>query len=292
MISPQARRSLTPWTMLAPLLLLFAAFFAYPLARSLWLSFHATDRSTFVGLANFGFLLSDPLFWWATLNTIFYTTAYLVIQIPFCLGLAILLNNRRVHWRSLLRFLFFSTYLVGPVFAGVLFSQILAPRDGPVADLLGNIFGRPIEIGWLTDRRLAMTSVLIASWWLSIGAGMVYCLAALQAIDPALREAASIDGAGCWGRFRHITLPGVSATLGVLSLLGAVGALQLFELPVLLFGGPGPGLGALTIVMYLFNAGFETGNAPLAAAVGWVLVVLTAIVSGSALLVADRRVRR
>jgi ABC-type sugar transport system permease subunit len=80
-------------------------------------------------------------------------------------------------------------------------------------------------------------------------------------------------------QFRHVTLPAVWHTLAALALLGGIGALQLFELPVLLFGGPGPGLGGLTIVMYLFNAGFETGNAPLAAAVGWVLVVMTAAIA-------------
>lgn len=271
--------SLVPWAMLAPLIVCFAAFFAYPLGRSLWLSVHANEAGRFVGLTNFQFLLADRLFWWAVANTIAYTTVYLCIQIPASLLLAILLNHRRLRGRSVFRFAFFSTFLVGPVFTGLLFSQILAPRDGPVADLLARIAGHPIEIGWLVDRRLAMVSVLIASWWLSIGASMVYCLAALQAIDPALHEAAAIDGAGRLARFRYITLPGVAPTLGVLTLLGAIGALQLFELPVLLFGGPGPGLGALTIVMYLFNAGFETGNASLAAAVGWVLVVLTAIVS-------------
>jgi ABC-type sugar transport system permease subunit len=120
---------------------------------------------------------------------------------------------------------------------------------------------------------------------------MIYCLAALQAIDRALYDAASIDGAGRWRRFFHITLPGVAPVLGVLALLGAIGALQLFELPVLLFGGAGPGLGALTIVMYLFNAGFETGNAGLASAVGWVLVLLTGLVSVAAVRTARRWIR-
>jgi ABC-type sugar transport system permease subunit len=280
--------------MLAPLLGVFAAFFAYPLGRSLWLSFHTVvgDREAFVCAANYRFLLADRIFWFAVANTVGYTVVYLLVQLPACLLLAMLLNHRRLRARSLLRFAFFSTYLVGPIFAGTLFGQILSPRDGPLAELLSGVIGRDVEIPWLTDRRLAMASVLIASWWLSIGAGMIYCLAALQSIPLTLYDAAAIDGAGPWARFRHVTLPGVRPILGVLALLGAVGALQLFELPVLLFGGPGPGLGALTIVMYLFNAGFETGNAGLASAVGWVLVAMTAAVSGAATVLARGKVTR
>jgi ABC-type sugar transport system permease subunit len=277
------RRSIVPYIMLAPLALLFICFFAYPLLRSLQMSFSATTghRETFIGLANYRFLLNDPIFWWAVANTVAYTIAYLIVQIPACLGLAILVNHPRLRGRAILRFAFFSTFLVGPVFCGLLFGQILSPRQGLL----------PVDLPWLTDRRFAMPAVLLASWWLSIGAGMIYCLAALQAIDRALYDAASIDGAGRWRRFFHITLPGVAPVLGVLALLGAIGALQLFELPVLLFGGAGPGLGALTIVMYLFNAGFETGNAGLASAVGWVLVLLTGLVSVAAVRTARRWIR-
>jgi ABC-type sugar transport system permease subunit len=282
----------TPYLMLAPLAFLFAAFFAYPLIRSAWLSFHTTTggRQTYVGGANFRFLLADWVFWFACANTVGYTIIYLLVHIPACLLLAMAVNHRRLRARGLFRFAFFSTYMVGPIFAGTLFGQILSPRDGPVAEMLAWLAGQPVEIAWLTDRRLAMVSVLIASWWLSLGAGMVYCLAALQAIDRQLYDAAAIDGAGRLATFWNVTLPGVRPTLGVLALLGGVGALQLFELPVLLFGGPGPGLGALTIVMYLFNAGFETGNAGLASAVGWTLTAMTALLSGMAL-VAMRRGR-
>lgn len=284
----------TPYLMLAPLAVLFGAFFAYPLARSAWLSFHTTvgERETYVGVANFRFLLADRIFWFACANTVAYTIIYLFVHIPACLLLATALSRERLRGRALYRFAFFSTYMVGPIFAGTLFGQILSPRDGPLAETLAWFAGRPVEIPWLTDRRLAMASVLIASWWLSLGAGMVYCLAALQTIDRRLYDAAAIDGAGRVATFFHVTLPGVRPVLGVLTLLGAVGALQLFELPVLLFGGPGPGLGALTIVMYLFNAGFETGNAGLASAVGWTLTVMTAVVSGVALAVARRRRKR
>jgi lactose/L-arabinose transport system permease protein len=286
------RHRYTPYAMLSPLLVLFVAFFAYPLARSIWLSFHTTTsgRETFVGVANYQFLLGDLVFWWAVANTILYTILYLVVQVPACLALAMLLNTRRLKWRGIFQFAFFGTYLVGPVFAGTLFSQILSPRDGPLAQLLSAVFQQPIEIGWTTDRRLSMAAMLLASWWLSIGAGMIYCTATLRTIDPALYDAAAIDGAGRWNKFWHITLPGVRSVLGVLVFIGAVSGLQLFELPVLLFGGPGPGFGALTIVMYLFNAGFETGNASMASAVGWVLVAMTASISLAAIVITRRKV--
>src|SRR5689334_14627782 len=114
-----------PYFFLLPFVLLFATFTFYPLVRSLWLSLHKSAgprHEIFVGLDNYRFLLRDRLFWWSVLNTGAFTVAFLVLQIPISLGLALLLNNPRVRARALLRFAFFSTYLVGPVFVAVLFS--------------------------------------------------------------------------------------------------------------------------------------------------------------------------
>ncbi|HLL90525.1 MAG TPA: sugar ABC transporter permease [Tepidisphaeraceae bacterium] len=273
---------LAPYAFVLPFVALFGAFLFYPLGRSLVLSAYQTAgprQARFVGLANYRFLLGDRLFWWAVANTLLFTIAYVAIQVPAALGLAMLLDRPRLLARAVLRFSFFAAYLVGSVFVAVLFAQLLAPRGGPVNTVLGWVVGGDVTINWLGDRRLAMASVLIASLWLSIGYGMVYCLAALQSVDRALYDAAAVDGAGRWARFRHVTLPGVRPVLGVLALVGTVGALQLFELPYVLFAGPGPNLSALTIVMYLFGHGFEQGDLGYASAAGWVLVLITAVVA-------------
>jgi len=267
-----ARRTFTPWLFLAPTLALFAVVLAYPILRSLMLSFTSTasglDRPAFVGLANYRFLLSDRAFWLALANTVAFAIVYVAIQIPASLALAMLLNSPHVRGKSLFRFAFFSSYFVGNVFVGILFAQLLG-GDGFVNRALG------IRVGWLTDPKLAMLSTLLAALWLTIGIAMIFFLAALQSIDKEQHEAAAVDGAGAWSRFWHITLPGVRHVAAYLAVVGVIGALQLFELPYLLFQqSAGPGNAAMTAVMYLYAWGFGVGELGYASAIGWAITIL------------------
>ena len=259
-----------PYLFLLPFGLVFATFHGYPLVRSLTMSFCATPgpgRVRFVGLANYAYLLRDVTFWLAVANTAAYVLAFLAVQVPLSLGLAVALDGRRVVGRRAMRLAFFSTSLVGPVFVAVVFARLLDPHGGPA----GWISREP----WLAGPWTARAAVLIAWLWLSVGVGTVYLLAALQSVDPALRDAAAIDGAGPAARFRHVTLPAVRPVLSFLILAGCVSGFQLFELPYVLLGGPGPGLAGLTVVGYLYAVGFGQGNLGYASAVGWALVILT-----------------
>jgi ABC-type sugar transport system permease subunit len=273
-----------PYLFLAPFILLFAVFGAWPLARSLMLSFFASvgpGQMRFVGLGNYRFLiLHDRVFWIAALNTTGFAVAYVLLYIPLSLGLALLLN-RRLRLRSLFRFAFFSTTLVGQVFVAVIFSQLFDPRHGIISLTVSFLSGHAItEINWLTDPNLILPSILIADLWLSIGFGMIYFLAALQAVDPQLYEAAAVDGAGRFRLFWHITLPGIRPVLIFLALVGTINAFQLFELPwVLLQSSGSSSVRGLTIVGYLFLKGFQQGDLGNAAAIGWILVALLAFVS-------------
>jgi ABC-type sugar transport system permease subunit len=270
----------TGWVFLSPFLLLFAIFFLYPLLRSLYLSFCSTTGANhvqFVGAKNYRYLLHDPIFWGALANTAVYVIAFLAVQIPLSLFLAVQLHDRRVIGRTVLRFAFFSTSQVGPVFAAVIFSQFLNPRLDLISMLLGRLMDRSVQIPWLTDPILARVAVLIAWLWLSVGFGMIYLLAALQAVDVQLYEAADIDGAGAWRRFWHITLPGVRPVLVFLIVVGLISGFQFFELPYVLLQGLGPGYAGFTVVMYLFSVGFQQGNLGYASAIGWALVIVTAL---------------
>jgi len=267
----------------APFVVLFCAFMLYPLARSLMLSFHKTvgpRHEIFVGLENFRFLLRDRYFWLAVANTTAYTIVFLALQIPLSLGLALLLNGKNVICRSVYRFAFFSTHLVGQVFVAVLFSQLLSPRGGLVNAIVARIVGHDVEINWLGDPNLVLPAMLIAGLWLSVGFGMIYFLAALQAVDHELYEAAHVDGAGRWSSFWHITLPGIRPVLVFIILVGTIGAFQLFELPWVLFNqSAGPDSRALTIVMYLFQTGFQLNDLGYASAIGWMLVIMVMAVA-------------
>jgi len=137
------------------------------------------------------------------------------------------------------------------------------------------VLRRQVEISWLGNPNLALPSVLIAALWLSVGFGMIYFLAALQAVDQELYEAAEVDGANALSKFWHITVPGIRPVLIFMILVGTIGAFQLFELPWVLFQQtPGPDNRGLTIVMYLFQMGFQVNDLGLASAVGWLLVLL------------------
>ena len=258
-----------PYLFIAPFLVLFAVFLVYPLCTSCLLSFHRTEGAghhTFIGLGNYRYLLlHDRIFGLAVLNTAAFTVMFLLLQVPISLGLAVLLNSKQVRWRSFFRFTFFSSYLVGQVFVAVVFFQLFS-SDGLINKILG------VDVPWLTKPSLILPSVLIADLWLTAGYGMIYFLAALQSVDQDLYEAAHIDGAGAWQSFIHITLPGIRPVLIFVILVGTIGGFQLFELPYVLLQGPGPGYRGLTIVMYLFIAGFNNGDLGYAAAIGWILV--------------------
>ena len=217
----------------------------------------------FVGLDNYRFLLHDWAFRGAVVNTFYFAIVFIALQIPLSLGLAVALNSKRLHGRQFLRFAFFSSHLVGSVFVAVIFNIMLTPRHGLINKAIGAVF--PFigtETQWTAKPLLAMPAILMASLWLSVGYGMIYFLAALQGVDRELYEAAEVDGAGRWDRFRHVTLPGLKPVLRFLVLVGLIGAFQLFELPFVLFGQTaGPAGYGSTIVMYLYFMGFDAGDA-------------------------------
>lgn len=272
-----------PYLFLAPFVLLFAVFLAWPLGRSLVMSlyrFNGPGHGRFVGLDNYRFLLAhDTAFWGATANTLGFTLAYVCLSVSLSLGLAMLLESRRVKFRGLFRFAFFSTYLVGNVFVALLFGLMLGPKRGLANRLVQVFWPSAPEIGFLTTPALAMPVVLAAALWLTVGFGMVYFLAALSAVDPELYEAAQMDGAGRWARFRHITLPGIRPVMVFLVIFATVGGLQLFELPYVLFGGAGPNSRALTMVMWLFVAAMEVNDSGYASAIGWVMTAIILLVT-------------
>lgn len=269
-----------PYLFLLPFVAVFCVFMAYPLWRSLVLSLHKSvgpRRLEFVGLGNFRFLLRDWFFWWSFANTAAFTILFLLIQLPLSLGLALVLNSRWVRAKEWFRFAFFSTHLTGQVFVAVIFGLLLDRRRGLLNQALAVVGIGPV--GWLTDPNWVMASLLLAALWLSVGFGMIYFLAALQAVDHELYEAASVDGAGRVSRFWHVTLPSIRKVVYLLVFTGTVAGFQLFELPYVLYQGVGPGARATTIVMYLFMTGFDVGDLGYASAIGWMLVVIVAAVS-------------
>ena len=273
-----------PWVFIAPFLILFGTFTLWPLVQSLLLAFSQTfgpKRSTFVGFDNFVFLLKDPLFWQALRNTLVYTAGSVFIQLPIALVLALLLNRPGLRGRAVFRLIFFAPSLVGLVFVAMVFALLFQSRTGLVNAGLHSLFSAwDPEFAWLNQH--VMGSLIVASVWLYAGFNMIYFLAALQNVSRELLEAAELDGAGPWSRFRHIVLPEIQPVAGFVVLLSVIGSFQAFELPyVLLNNSAGPDNRGLTIVMYLYQTGFLTGDLGYASAIGWILGL---ILAGTALL--------
>ncbi len=272
------RQVIFAWMALAPFLVLFVVFMVYPLIQSASLAMNQTygpDTRIFVGSKNFELLFQDPVFWKAIRNTLLYTLGSLFIQLPLAFGLALVLNSRRLRGRSIYRLIFFSPQLMGLVFVSVLGALAFEKRAGLVNRSLAWLLNNQsfLEIDWL--QAWIMPTLILISLWLYVGFNMIYFLAALQNVPASLLEAAEIDGAGPLNRLRHVVLPAVKPVATFVVLLSMIGSLQLFELPyILLQGNGGPNNDGLTIVMYLYQNGFELGDLGYASAVGWALALM------------------
>jgi ABC-type sugar transport system permease subunit len=265
-----------PYLFIAPFVVIFCAFMVYPLGQSMILATQQTfgpKTSAFVGLRNFTDLVVDPFFWLAMRNTAVYAAASVALQLPLSLGLAMLLNRPGLKGRALFRLIFFSPSLVGIVFVAMMFGLMLHEREGLVNILLRAAIPHfPREFPWL--QAYVMPALIIASLWMSVGFNMIYFLAALQGVDRECLEAADIDGANGWQKFRAVILPEIAPVTRFVVLLALIGSFQLFELPFILLNGPGPENRGLTVVMYLYQYGFEVGDLGYASAIGWTLALV------------------
>ena len=265
--------------MVAPFLLLFCVFSAYPIVKSLILAFDKTNGPKSIvpdGMQNFQFMFQDPDFYTAVKNTFVYAFFTVILQLPLALFLAILLNQHWLKGRSWLRLAFFSPNLMGVVFVGVLFSILFQPQYGLVNVVLHALLPVfPLDTKWLTDSHFVMPALVATSLWIYTGFNMIYFLAGLQAVDKDLYEAAMVDGANQWQQFWNVTWPSIMPVTTFVLVTATIGSFQLFELPWILLGQTtGPDNSGLTMVMYLFVNGFINGDLGYASAVGWTLAVI------------------
>ena len=274
---------LAPYLFLAPYLVLAAVFFVYPLIDAARLAFYQTHGALsrqWVGLENFSFLLRDRNFREAVSHTVVFAFANTALMLPLSLGLALLLNTRHGRFKGFFRVLFFSPNFVGQIFVGILFFVIFVPRYGLLNRFLQTLLGWGLETEWLSDPAMVMPALVLVNLWMYVGFNMVYFLAALQNVDESLVEAARIDGAGPWAVFWHVTLPSIKPVAVFVTVVCMINSFQLFELPWAMFRQTfGPANAGITMVGYLHDAAFNSGDLGLASAVGWVLGCVIMIVS-------------
>jgi len=265
-----------PYFFLLPFLSVFLVFIAYPMLLSATMAFQQNAGpgvSEPVGLKNFTWMLKDPAFWTAVKNTTIFAAASVFIQLPASLGLALLLNSERIKARGLWRMIFFAPVLVGLPFVAVLAGLIFEKNTGLLNVTLHWLFGFDVEFPWMQE--FVMPALIVAAFWMYVGFNMIYFLAALQNVNKDLLEAAQVDGANAWQRFRNVTIPAIKPVAAFVILLSLIGSFQLFELPYLMLNETaGPENRGLTLVVYLYQQGFDRGDLGYASAVGWVLAIV------------------
>jgi multiple sugar transport system permease protein len=282
----EKRRERWFYLLITPWLVGVIVFQAGPILGALALSFadwRLPQLPVFVGLANFRLLLADPLLGRTLFNTAYYALGTVPVGIGLGLGLALVLNRRR-QGVDLFRSVFFLPAVVSGVATVLLWGWVFNPRFGAVNALLAQIGIR--GPGWLQDEAWAMPTLILISLW-GIGTSMVVYLAALQGVPQELHEAASLDGAGRWARFRHVTWPLISPVTFFLLVVNVIGSFQVFTPTYILTRG-GPNNATLTLPLYIYLNAFAWGRLGYASTLA---IVLFAAILGLTLLqlrLADR----
>jgi multiple sugar transport system permease protein len=268
--------TIAAWVFLAPALVLLVLFVLYPIAYLCFLSFTqgSFTRSGihWVGFNNYWRLLVTPDFWQIIGNTIYFTLATVLPSLVIPLGLAVLLD-RSFTLRGLLRTAYFIPSITSLVAVGLGF-RWLFQVDGPVNAGLGAIGIEPIP--WLSSTTWAMPVLILLSVWKQLGFNLVVFLAGLQAIPTSRYEAAELDGAGAWQKFRHITLPGLQPTLVFAAVTTAIFTLRSFEQVYVITGG-GPLNSTNLLVYYIYDQAFAQFDFGYAAAAATILLIATLI---------------
>ncbi len=277
------------WTMVAPVVLVIGLIIGYPLGRGVWLSLTDADEAnvardigvnhipatySFVGLDNYAAVLGDSVFWSRLGWTAFWTVGCVALTFGLGLTLANMLN-RKVHGRSFYRVAMIVPWGI-PAFVSVFaWRMLFNERDGLLNKVLD---GGGIEaVPWLGDPTWAKLAVIAVNVWLGVPFMIVAMLGALQSIPGELYEAAEMDGAGPWQRFRNITLPGVRAVSSTVILLSTIWTFNMFPVIFLLTKG-GPEDSTEILVTYAYRLSFVNSPRDFATSATWGVLILLLLV--------------
>lgn len=267
------------WCFVAPALLAIGVFFFLPVAAALAMSLTDFDiyaladigNLRFVGLRNYLELLQTPLFWRALGNTFYFVIVGVPLSIAASLGAALLLNSRVTMLKGLFRTVYFAPVVTSLVAVAVIWRYVLHTRYGMLNYALSWFGIGPVD--WLGDPDWAMPAIILFAVWKNFGYNMIILLAGLQSIPHDLYEAADLDGAGAWAKFRWVTWPMLGPTLLMVSILSMSGYFQLFAEPYVMTQG-GPVQSTVSVLYFMYEQGFKWWNLGVASAVAFVLFAI------------------
>jgi multiple sugar transport system permease protein len=267
------------WWFVAPALTLIFVFFFVPVIAGLALSLTdfdiyaiaSPDTARFVGVGNFARVFTDPVFWIALRNTLFFVLVGGPLTVAVSLAAAVLVNSRLARAPGFFRSLYFVPVVTTLVAMAVVWRYLYHPHYGLINHALGLVGIGPID--WLGDPRWSMPAIVVLSVWKKFGYDMLILLAGLRTIPDELYEAASLDGAGGWARFRHVTLPNLAPTFLFVSIMTMIEQFQLFAEPYVMTQG-GPLKSTTSVVLLMYEEGFRWWRMGHAAAIAFILFVI------------------
>jgi raffinose/stachyose/melibiose transport system permease protein len=267
-------RALTLLIFLPPALLLFTLFVILPMGEAAWYSLYRWNGygtpTEFIGLKNFQVLFNNSAFSQALINNGLIIFVSVLLQIPLAIWLAMMLANK-IPGVVAFRLIFFLPYVLADVAAGLIWRFVYDGDYGLFAAIAG-FFGVATPYV-LADKDMAIYAVLAVIVWKYFGFHMMLFIAGLQSVDKSVLEAAEIDGATGWQKFRYVTLPMLGSTLRLSVFFAVIGSLQLFDMIMPLTGG-GPSNSTQTMVTFLYTYGVMRMQVGLGSAVGVVLFII------------------
>lgn len=282
--APPHRFSLSQVAFLLPGAVLFAVFVLFPLLYSLRISFYDWNivnpaESAFVGLDNYARALGDPIFRRAVLNTVAYALITVPGQILLALVIAILLNQQ-IRGRTFFRVAYYLPVITSWVIVTLIFEYLFNGQAGLVNYVLRDVLHLVDErIQWLADPILVMVPLNLLGIWKGIGWAAVFILAALQSIPQHLYEAAAVDGAGVWKRFRHVTLPLLRPILVFLVVVLVIGALNVYISGLLMTDGGNPLDKTHFVLTLMYEVTFSRLDFGYGAAISYLLTAFVFVIS-------------
>ena len=272
------RQSVFSWLMMAPPLLFLAALVGYPFCYGILLSLQdrpVAHPGTFVGLKNFATNLHDPLFWRVALNTFVYTAVATLLKMVGGLALALAMNQQ-FPLKNLVRALMLLPFIVPTVLSTVAWMWILDPAFSVLNWLLVLVGIPKPGPSWLGNPLLAMVSIIVINTWRGLPFYGITLLAGLQTVPPELYEAATIDGAGSWQRFRYVTLPLLQPIILIVTLFSVIFTFADFQLVYVLTHG-GPQNATQLFATYAFDIAMGAGQLGLGASIALTMLPALAL---------------
>lgn len=268
-----------PLVLISINLLLFVTFFVWPAVTGLLYSFTSytgVGDAPYVGFDNYQKLLQDDAFYSALIRTLIYTAGVVPLTIVLSLGTAVLLVTDYAKGKAVARIIFFLPWLISPIIVGVIWRWMFGENFGLINYIITELGGS--EVSWQSNGNLSLIVVIFAAAWAGTAFNMLLFVAAIKNVPTSYYEAASLDGAGSWAKFRNITLPAIAPTTFIVVLLSILHSMKEYALFAAINDG-GPGTENNLLVQYIYTKGFERAQIGYASAASFVLMLILMIVA-------------